>query len=62
MIDPLKSLDRWASQSVDRSTFLMWLLVVALGFFVALAIAGEVWYSAPAAHHVSQTSDGPSSG
>ena len=45
MIDPLRSLDRWASQSVDRSALLMWLVVIALGVLTALAIAGEVWYT-----------------
>jgi hypothetical protein len=63
MIDPLRTLDRWASQSVDRSALLIWLLVVALGVFTALAIAGEVWYTEPPPPgHLSQNSGGQRSG
>jgi hypothetical protein len=63
MVDPLRSLDRWASQSVDRSALLMWLLVIALGVFVALAIAGEVWYTQPPPPgHLSQNSPAETSG
>ena len=42
MFDPLRSLDRWASHSVDRSSLLIWLLAIALSILTVLAIAGEV--------------------
>jgi polyferredoxin len=47
MRDPLNNLDLWASQSVDRATLLMWLVVIAFGLVVALAVMAEVWYTAP---------------
>ncbi len=63
MIDPLRSLDRWASQSVDRSSLLMWLLVIALGVLTALAIVGEVWLTEPPAPgHMSQNMRGETQG
>lgn len=47
MVDPLRSIDRWASQSGDRAALLMWIVVLGLAAFVVLAIAGLIWYTAP---------------
>jgi hypothetical protein len=48
MINPLRSIDRWASQSGDRSTLLLWLVVIAMAVLVVLAVGGLIWYTAPA--------------
>jgi hypothetical protein len=47
MINPLRSIDRWASQSGDRAALLLWLVVIAMVVFVVLAVAGLIWYTAP---------------
>jgi hypothetical protein len=47
MLDPLRSIDRWASQSVDRSAFLLWLVVIGMALLVVLAVLGLIWYTAP---------------
>ena len=47
MLDPFRSLDRWASQSVARIAFLTWFVVIMLGLFVVVSITAEVWYTAP---------------
>jgi hypothetical protein len=47
MMDPFRSLDRWASQSVNRAAMLTWCVVVMLGLFVVAGIAAEIWYTAP---------------
>ena len=47
MPDPLRSIDRWASQSGDRATLLLWLVVIAMVAFVAFAVGGLIWYTAP---------------
>lgn len=48
MLNPLRSIDRWASQSGDRAALLMWLVVVAMALMVVLALGGLIWYTAPA--------------
>jgi hypothetical protein len=47
MINPLRSIDRWASQSGDRAALLLWLVVIMMVVFVILAVAGLIWYTAP---------------
>jgi len=47
MLNPLRSIDRWASQSGDRAALLLWLVVVAMVVFVLLAVGGLIWYTAP---------------
>jgi hypothetical protein len=47
MRDPMSNLDRWASQSADRATLLTWLVVIVFGLVVALAVIGDIWYTAP---------------
>ena len=59
MIDPLTSLDRWASHSIDRSSLLIWLLAIALSVLTVLAIAGEVWYTQPPPPAHASRSNGP---
>jgi hypothetical protein len=48
MRNPLRSIDRWASQSGERATLLLWLVVIAMATVVLLAIGGLIWYTAPA--------------
>ena len=48
MPNPLRNLDRWASQSGERAALLLWLVVGAMAAFVVLAVLGLVWYTAPA--------------
>jgi hypothetical protein len=47
MINPLRSIDRWASQSGDRAALLLWLVVIVMAVFVILSVAGLIWYTAP---------------
>ena len=47
MLNPLRSIDRWASRSGDRAALMLWLVVVGLAFFVVLALAGLIWYTEP---------------
>jgi hypothetical protein len=47
MLDPFKSIDRWASQSGDRAALLLWLTVIAMAALVVLAVVGLIWYTAP---------------
>jgi hypothetical protein len=47
MVDPLRSIDRWASQSNERASMLLWCVVIALAVFVVLAVLGLAWYTAP---------------
>jgi hypothetical protein len=47
MINPLRSIDRWASQSGDRAAMLLWLVVIAMAVLVVLAVLGVLWYTAP---------------
>jgi hypothetical protein len=47
MPNPLRSIDRWASQSGERAALLLWLVVGAMAAFVVLAVLGLVWYTAP---------------
>jgi hypothetical protein len=47
MLNPLRSLDRWASQSGDRAALMLWLVVIAMALFVILSVAGLIWYTAP---------------
>lgn len=47
MIDPLRNVDRWVSQSANRAALLMWLVSIGLVMFVVLAVVGEIWYTAP---------------
>lgn len=47
MVDPLRNIDRWASQSGDRAALLLWLVVIAMAALVVLAVLGLVWYTAP---------------
>ena len=51
MPNPLRTIDRWASQSVERAALLLWLVVGALAMFVVLAVVGLVWYTAPPPAH-----------
>jgi hypothetical protein len=44
MMNPLRALDRWASQSGDRAALMLWLVVIGLALFVILAVAGIAWY------------------
>jgi hypothetical protein len=46
MMNPLRALDRWASQSGDRAALMLWLVVIALALLVILAVAGIAWYTA----------------
>jgi hypothetical protein len=48
MTNPLRAIDRWASQSGDRATLMLWLVVVAMALFVVIAVAGLMWYTEPA--------------
>ena len=48
MQNPLRAIDRWASQSGDRAALMLWLVVIALTLFVVIAVAGLIWYTAPA--------------
>jgi hypothetical protein len=47
MLNPLRNIDRWASQSGERAALLLWLAVGAMAAFVVLAVLGLVWYTAP---------------
>ena len=47
MMDPLKSLDRWASQSVERATLVLWLAIIAMAMLVVLAVVALYWFTAP---------------
>jgi hypothetical protein len=47
MHDPFRSLDRWASQSGERSALLLWLVVLGMTALVLIAVAGLMWYTAP---------------
>jgi len=47
MDNPLRAIDRWASQSGDRAALMLWLVVIALVLFVLVAVAGLIWYTAP---------------
>ncbi len=48
MPNPLRSIDRWASQSGERSALLLWLVVIAMAVLVVLAVGGLIWYTEPA--------------
>jgi hypothetical protein len=47
MPNPLRSIDRWASQSGERSALLLWLVVIGMAVLVVLAVVGLFWYTAP---------------
>jgi hypothetical protein len=47
MPDPFRSIDRWASQSGERSALLLWLVVIGMAVLVVLAVAGLIWYTEP---------------
>jgi hypothetical protein len=47
MTNPLRAIDRRASQSGDRAALMLWLVVIALGLLVLVAVAGLMWYTAP---------------
>jgi len=47
MLDPLRSIDRWASQSVDRAALLLWLVVALMAAFVVAGVLGFFWYTEP---------------
>jgi hypothetical protein len=47
MVNPLRSLDRWASQSDDRSALMMWIVAVVLALLVVASVGGLIWYTAP---------------
>jgi len=49
MLNPLRSIDRWASQSGERSALLLWLVVIGMAALVVLVILGLIWYTAPTA-------------
>jgi hypothetical protein len=48
MLNPLRSIDRWASQSGERAALLLWLVVIGMAALVVLAVLGLIWYTAPA--------------
>jgi hypothetical protein len=50
MPDPLRTIDRWASQSVERAALLLWLVVGMMAAAVVVALVGVVWYTAPPMH------------
>jgi hypothetical protein len=47
MLNPFRSLDRWASQSGDRAALMLWLVVIAMALLVILSVGGLIWYTAP---------------
>jgi hypothetical protein len=51
MPNPLRSIDRWASQSGERAALLLWLVVGVMAAFVVVAVLGLVWYTAPPPTH-----------
>jgi hypothetical protein len=47
MPNPLRSIDRWASQSGERAALLLWLVVIGMALLVVLAVVGLIWYTEP---------------
>ena len=48
MPNPLRSLDRWASQSGERAALVLWMAIIAMVALTVFAILGVIWYTAPA--------------
>jgi hypothetical protein len=47
MPNPFRSIDRWASQSGERSALLLWIVVIAMAVLVVIVLGGLIWYTAP---------------
>ncbi len=47
MRNPLRSIDRWASQSGDRAAMMLWIVMITMAALAVLTILGFFWYTAP---------------
>ena len=47
MPHPFNAVDRWASDKVERMTFLVWITGVAMATLVVVAVVGMVWITSP---------------
>ena len=52
MLNRLRSLDRWASQSGERSSLVLWLALIAMAILTILGLLGVIWYTSPSARSV----------